>query len=370
MISQGFWPSLNGDRKYGVTDWENFHSLFIGNGVFSRVPTSLQVTIKDHMTVNVGIGAGFINGKHIVVTEIPEELNITTASGVYDRITRIILRANSLTRSMEFIAVDGNGVMPGNTPIAPSLVRNEVYYDLALADVAVNKNTIELTNSMVTDLRPNSDLCGWVSGLFAQFEADDLFSQFGSIFNTWFTHLENELTSNQAANLQLQIDRIRSCVGEVKCIACASPPVGWLLCHGQVVSKTSYSELFNAIGYSFGGSDDSFSLPDLRDRTIIGASSTHELANVGGAEKSTISLTTLNTPPHTHPATGTVNITAYKGYTTAYNVRGDSDTSNSSNHAYTVATTVTTAGSGDPFDVPIVQPYAALNYIIYTGVFN
>ena len=156
----------------------------------------------------------------------------------------------------------------------------------------------------------------------------------------------------------------------MKCIACTLPPSGWLFCHGQAVSKTSYADLFNSIGYSFGGIGDNFNLPDLRNRTIIGSSDSHEFAEIGGAEKSTISLTTLNTPPHTHPATGTVNITAYKGYSTSTSIRGDSDLQNSSEHSYTVNTTVSTSGSGEPFDVPIMQPYLALNHIIYTGVFN
>lgn len=64
--------------------------------------------------------------------------------------------------------------------------------------------------------------------------------------------------------------------GSVIWSACPSTPSGYLLCDGRAVSRTTYSELFNAIGTTFGGGDGSttFNLPTLTDnRFIRGASS-------------------------------------------------------------------------------------------------
>ena len=49
-------------------------------------------------------------------------------------------------------------------------------------------------------------------------------------------------------------------------------PVGWLICDGTLLNKTAYPELFNAIGYSFGGEEggSTFGLPDLRGRVPVG----------------------------------------------------------------------------------------------------
>ena len=49
-------------------------------------------------------------------------------------------------------------------------------------------------------------------------------------------------------------------------------PTGWLICDGTLLNKTDYPELFNAIGYSFGGEEggDTFGLPDLRGRVPVG----------------------------------------------------------------------------------------------------
>lgn len=48
---------------------------------------------------------------------------------------------------------------------------------------------------------------------------------------------------------------------------------GWLLCHGALLSRVTYVNLFGVIGTSFGEGDGSttFALPDFRDKTLWGA---------------------------------------------------------------------------------------------------
>ena len=52
----------------------------------------------------------------------------------------------------------------------------------------------------------------------------------------------------------------------------ATAPDGWLLCHGQAVSRTTYADLFAAIGTAYGPGDGSttFNVPDLRGRVAAG----------------------------------------------------------------------------------------------------
>jgi hypothetical protein len=52
--------------------------------------------------------------------------------------------------------------------------------------------------------------------------------------------------------------------GVISTYAGAAAPLGYLLCHGQSVSTTTYAALFAAIGHTYGGSGTSFKLPDLR----------------------------------------------------------------------------------------------------------
>jgi microcystin-dependent protein len=52
----------------------------------------------------------------------------------------------------------------------------------------------------------------------------------------------------------------------------ASAPAGYLLCDGSAISRTTYAQLFTAIGTAFGGGDGTttFNLPDLRGRFTRG----------------------------------------------------------------------------------------------------
>jgi microcystin-dependent protein len=85
----------------------------------------------------------------------------------------------------------------------------------------------------------------------------------------------------------------------------SSVPSGWLFCDGTPVSRTTYANLFAAIGVTFGAGDGSttFNLPDTRSRMPIGAGTGTGLTNralgtAGGGESKTIN--SANLPTHTH----------------------------------------------------------------------
>lgn len=62
-------------------------------------------------------------------------------------------------------------------------------------------------------------------------------------------------------------------VGTVIACAADSDPDGYLLCGGAAVSRTTYADLFAAIGTTYGEGDGvtTFNLPDLTDRFIMGS---------------------------------------------------------------------------------------------------
>ena len=59
-------------------------------------------------------------------------------------------------------------------------------------------------------------------------------------------------------------------VGSVISVASSTAPTGYLKANGASLSTTTYASLFAAIGYTFGGSGGSFSVPDLRGEFIRG----------------------------------------------------------------------------------------------------
>lgn len=67
----------------------------------------------------------------------------------------------------------------------------------------------------------------------------------------------------------------------------ATAPSGWLLCYGQAVSRTTFSDLFTAISTAYGVGDGAttFNLPDLRGRVPLGKD------NMGGASANRVTAT-------------------------------------------------------------------------------
>jgi len=83
----------------------------------------------------------------------------------------------------------------------------------------------------------------------------------------------------------------------------SSVPTGWLLCNGSAVSRSTYSNLFAAIGTAFGSGDGSttFNLPNIQDKCAVGAGGSFAFASTGGAQ--TVALTTANLAAHNHGVT-------------------------------------------------------------------
>jgi len=93
-------------------------------------------------------------------------------------------------------------------------------------------------------------------------------------------------------------------VGEIRMFAGNFAPAGWMFCEGQLLPISEYETLFNLIGTTYGGDGQStFALPDLRGRIPLHFGNGFVLAETGGAEE--ITLTVSQIPAHTHPLIAT-----------------------------------------------------------------
>ena len=103
--------------------------------------------------------------------------------------------------------------------------------------------------------------------------------------------------------IRYQLDQQSGITGEVKIWAGTTTPTGWLVCDGASVSRTTYANLFAAIGVTYGSVDGtSFNLPNLNGRVPAGydASQTefNTLGKTSGEKAHTLSIAEM--PSHNH----------------------------------------------------------------------
>jgi len=95
-------------------------------------------------------------------------------------------------------------------------------------------------------------------------------------------------------------------VGEVRMFAGNFAPAGWAMCEGQLLPISENETLFNLIGTTYGGDGQStFAMPDLRGRVPIHQGNGLVLAETGGVEE--VTLTVSQIPAHAHPFLATSN---------------------------------------------------------------
>lgn len=218
-IRSGFFNSVNGDRKYDARRFAEYFATFIGNGVFPNPSDNLQIISNNDMTITVKPGKAWING-YILINDDDYILEIDPADGVLNRIDRIVARYDVVDREIRLEVKKGQF---SSNPVAQNLQRNADAYELALADVYVAAGAVSITQSNITDLRLNSELCGIVHGTVEQVDTTTLFNQyvdwyttttgqaetdieaikqqFQAEFDAWFAGIKDILDESSAGNL-------------------------------------------------------------------------------------------------------------------------------------------------------------------------
>ncbi len=97
----------------------------------------------------------------------------------------------------------------------------------------------------------------------------------------------------------IAVDADSAIVGEVAWFAGNYVPPGWAIADGSLLSMAQNTPLFAQLLLAFGGDGQgAFALPDLRGRTLVGASTDSPLGSAFGSDW--LGLTAANLPPHDH----------------------------------------------------------------------
>ena len=144
-------------------------------------------------------------------------------------------------------------------------------------------------------------------------------------------------------------DRISSPTGAIIMFSGSSAPIGWLLCDGSAVSRTTYANLFVVVSTTYGAGNGSttFNVPDLRSRMPIGVGTGTKVATFASRASNVITVTGLTNQSNNEFQTGQAVvyhtssgvITGLSNDTTYYVIR-------ISNTTFSLATTLANAQNG------------------------
>ena len=152
-------------------------------------------------------------------------------------------------------------------------------------------------------------------------------------------------------------------VGEIRMFAGNFAPAGWMFCEGQLLPISEYETLFNLIGTTYGGDGQStFALPDLRGRVPLHFGNGFTLAETGGVE--TVTLTVSQIPTHSHPLLGTSSFGTQSSPSTNVLAQTQAIKIYDSSAPTTAMAPGTTSNVGGSQPHDNFQPYLCVDFII------
>lgn len=247
----------------------------------------------------------------------------------------------ALQRNLSYII---NTYLPDAAPFTqlPPLEQNQVWVGSASGIVAATIDTVpsaSVLQSMLANASPGTD----GSRIVGYYDAT---TSTPTTVNAIITFLLSQLAYLIPPGTMMDF-------------AGTSAPDGFLICDGTAVSRTTYADLFAAIGTTWGVGDGSstFNLPDYRRRVSVGSGGSgsgtlgNSVGNTGGEETHTMTLAEL--VGHTHDL-GVFGADPGASKASSFNSGG----------SQTDTVTTDSTGSATPFN--IIQPSAVALRIIKT----
>ena len=173
MEESSFFNSVDGDRQYDMEQFAAFFKLFLSTGLYHKdnVP-ALKVTKATGLQSQAEPGSAFLEGYMYNNTE-DILLTHSAADATNPRIDRVVLRLDRGVNSRYIKAFVKAGT-PATSPVPPTLQRDDIIYEVSLAQVRVNAGATTIAS--VTDERLDQSVAGLVTSLITvptdEFEAE------------------------------------------------------------------------------------------------------------------------------------------------------------------------------------------------------
>lgn len=193
------WDDHNGDREYGSDEFAEFFATLFKPGIVATANfgSGLQITESASLGMRVKFGAGeaFSSFGRNYVHDKDEEVTVPIASTLQDRTDSVAIQFNKSQREAFFVYKESD----------TTVTRTDSIFELQIAKIVVPKNSTQITNANITDMRANESVCGYFSP-HGKLNAGDITAQ----FIAWFEDFKGKLGTDPATNLQLQINDLDS----------------------------------------------------------------------------------------------------------------------------------------------------------------
>lgn len=190
MITSGFFNALmkdgEPDRKYNAEQMSEYFDGLVSNGVYESIGGAMRVKAGGGMVVQVQTGRALVDC-HWIKNDSIFNITLAPAHVTLNRYTNIVIRLDYAARAASIIAVDGENA---TKPVRPQVTRTQTIKDLLLATVYIAKGATSITQSAITDMRANSSVCGWVTGLVKQVDTSDLFVQWQTAYEEFYADMQ------------------------------------------------------------------------------------------------------------------------------------------------------------------------------------
>lgn len=194
-ITCGYFNSKGGDRKYNSDTMSKYFRGLITKGVLQNFTGKFQVVSLASMAVTVKPGRAYFSDGKWMESDSDITIQIDNSEVTMDRIDRIVLRKDSSEPIRTCTVIVKKGT-PASDPVPPELETSDYIEELSLCQIHVGKLAESLTQSNITDERPDNNVCGFVHGLIEQLDTTAMFIQYTDAFNRWFDGIKETLATS------------------------------------------------------------------------------------------------------------------------------------------------------------------------------
>lgn len=192
------------DTNYLAQDMRLFHAGRTP-GILNVTGNDFQVQAGSGMNLTVKNGAAYTHTKidelgGVVFSPRQDVSLVAPVAEYYTRYDYVAIRYTQSSNQVQVVYVKGSA----EKPIAP--IRTKTQYDLILAIVIVPANAGEITQDNIMDVRMDETFCGLTVDTLSKIPTQGFQDQWTAFFNT----LKEQMSGNIAANLQIQIDDIKT----------------------------------------------------------------------------------------------------------------------------------------------------------------